>query len=262
MIDRRKFNALLGGTVAMPATSRGRTPPRAKIVFYGSVGPELTLYDIDVDDAALAKRSTVTLRPTSSTPGRTRRSNTSTWCRATAARARSPATKHIAQRVPHRSGHGRADAARRAASAAVAADPRQRRRSRRISADRLQQPEQRHRASHQAGRHDRRAGEPAEQAGHRHLRAPDPAPRRATAARSWWRAATTPRPASPEDPGALKIYGFKNGVLTNLRLVAAGQRPRLRAAPPRLPPDAAVGVRLGRAPEPALRLPAASPTAG
>ena len=30
-----------------------------KPVFYGSVGPELTLYDIDVADAALTRRSTV-----------------------------------------------------------------------------------------------------------------------------------------------------------------------------------------------------------
>src|SRR5688572_11147036 len=35
----------------------------AKSVFYGSVGPELTLYDIDVEGAALMKRNTV------STPG-------------------------------------------------------------------------------------------------------------------------------------------------------------------------------------------------
>ena len=32
-----------------------------KSVFYASVGPELTLYDVDVADAALRKRATVTL---------------------------------------------------------------------------------------------------------------------------------------------------------------------------------------------------------
>ena len=39
MIDRRTFNALLVGTVAMPATSWGQTPAKSKIVFYQSVGP-------------------------------------------------------------------------------------------------------------------------------------------------------------------------------------------------------------------------------
>src|SRR5262249_52868213 len=45
----------------------GRSPqPRsqqvtAKTVFYASTGPELTLFDVDVADAALQKRSTVTL---------------------------------------------------------------------------------------------------------------------------------------------------------------------------------------------------------
>jgi 6-phosphogluconolactonase len=34
---------------------------RSKTVFYASIGPELTLYDIDVDGAALIKRSAVTL---------------------------------------------------------------------------------------------------------------------------------------------------------------------------------------------------------
>jgi hypothetical protein len=33
----------------------------AKTVYYASIGPELTLYDIDVDGAALIKRGAVTL---------------------------------------------------------------------------------------------------------------------------------------------------------------------------------------------------------
>ncbi len=61
MIDRRTFNALLVGTVAMPATSWGQTPAKSKIVFYQSVGPELALFDIDLDAATLTKRSSVTL---------------------------------------------------------------------------------------------------------------------------------------------------------------------------------------------------------
>ena len=76
------------------------------------------------------------------------------------------------QRVAHRSGLGRARAAWRAADAAVAPDPHQRRRGRRISAHRLQRPEQRHGASSQPRRHHRRSGQPAGQARCRHLRPP------------------------------------------------------------------------------------------
>jgi len=60
MINRRTFTALLAGTVAAPnrAWSQHVT---AKTVFYASTGPELTLFDVDAGDAALQKRSTVTL---------------------------------------------------------------------------------------------------------------------------------------------------------------------------------------------------------
>ena len=60
MINRRTFTALLAGTVAAPnrAWSQHVT---AKTVFYASTGPELALFDVDVGDAALQRRSTVTL---------------------------------------------------------------------------------------------------------------------------------------------------------------------------------------------------------
>jgi 6-phosphogluconolactonase len=61
MINRRTFNALLAGTIAMPATTRAQTPAKARTVFYQSVGPELALFDIDTDAATLTKRSSVTL---------------------------------------------------------------------------------------------------------------------------------------------------------------------------------------------------------
>ena len=60
MINRRTFAALLAGTVAAPKRAWSE-PVTAKTVFYTSVGPELTLFDIDIADAALQKRSTVTL---------------------------------------------------------------------------------------------------------------------------------------------------------------------------------------------------------
>ena len=58
MIDRRTFATLLVGAVAAPRLSWGEDL-KGKTVLYGSIGPTLTLYDLDGD--ALVKRSTVTL---------------------------------------------------------------------------------------------------------------------------------------------------------------------------------------------------------
>ena len=56
MIDRRKFAALLGGVVAAPGLSFAQEL-KGKTVLYSSVGPALTLFDIDGEE--LVKRSTV-----------------------------------------------------------------------------------------------------------------------------------------------------------------------------------------------------------
>ncbi len=63
MINRRTFTTLLAGT-AGAAAAPGFSWSQSAIpttVFYASVGPELTLFDIDVAEAALQKRSSVTL---------------------------------------------------------------------------------------------------------------------------------------------------------------------------------------------------------
>jgi 6-phosphogluconolactonase (cycloisomerase 2 family) len=60
MINRRTFGALLAGAVAAPRSAWSQSVT-AKTVYYAGVGPELSLYDIDVAEAALQKRSTVTL---------------------------------------------------------------------------------------------------------------------------------------------------------------------------------------------------------
>jgi 6-phosphogluconolactonase len=60
MISRRAFGGLIAGAFAMPDTSWGQTP-KSKTVFYASIGPELILFDIDVEGAALTKRGTVKL---------------------------------------------------------------------------------------------------------------------------------------------------------------------------------------------------------
>jgi 6-phosphogluconolactonase len=58
MVDRRTFNTLLAATIAAPAASFGQTMAR-KNVFYSAIGPELTLYSVDAEGAALSKQGTV-----------------------------------------------------------------------------------------------------------------------------------------------------------------------------------------------------------
>src|SRR5258705_1200652 len=60
MINRRTFAALVAGSIAVSKKSWGQ-PVKGKTVFYASVGPELALYDLDVEGATLTKRSSVNL---------------------------------------------------------------------------------------------------------------------------------------------------------------------------------------------------------
>jgi 6-phosphogluconolactonase len=60
MINRRTFAALLAGTVAAPKSAWSQSVT-AKTVYYSGIGPELSLYDVDIADAALQKRSSVML---------------------------------------------------------------------------------------------------------------------------------------------------------------------------------------------------------
>jgi 6-phosphogluconolactonase (cycloisomerase 2 family) len=57
MIDRRTFTTLLGCAVASPGMAFGEGSGKA--VYYASIGPALNLYDLDGD--ALIKRSSITL---------------------------------------------------------------------------------------------------------------------------------------------------------------------------------------------------------
>ncbi|MEY4708461.1 MAG: hypothetical protein RJB58_2184 [Pseudomonadota bacterium] len=56
MLDRRAFTALLGATLATPAHAAGGTLP-----FYASVGPELFWYGLDEDSAQLKRMGSVRL---------------------------------------------------------------------------------------------------------------------------------------------------------------------------------------------------------
>ena len=62
MIDRRTFTTLLAGAAAAPGLSPGLSwgaDAKGNAVFYASIGPELTLYGLDVEGAALTKRGSV-----------------------------------------------------------------------------------------------------------------------------------------------------------------------------------------------------------
>ena len=63
MITRRTFTTLLTGMAGATAAPRLLWSQTAmpKTVFYSSVGPELTQYDVDVKTTVLVKRASVTL---------------------------------------------------------------------------------------------------------------------------------------------------------------------------------------------------------
>jgi len=62
MINRRTFSTLLAGSVATPALSSGVWAQTAKkMALYSGVGTEFTHYEVDVEGATLAKRGSVKL---------------------------------------------------------------------------------------------------------------------------------------------------------------------------------------------------------
>ena len=60
MVSRRDFISLLGSSIATSGVTWAQTPS-ARVVLYASVGPELTQYDVDVDTATLVRRASVML---------------------------------------------------------------------------------------------------------------------------------------------------------------------------------------------------------
>jgi 6-phosphogluconolactonase (cycloisomerase 2 family) len=58
MVDRRTFTALLAGAFTAPSLAFGKTMAH-KNVFYSAIGPELTPYTVDVDKAELSKLASV-----------------------------------------------------------------------------------------------------------------------------------------------------------------------------------------------------------
>src|SRR5262249_25071263 len=60
MFDRRTFSALFAATLPAPRAAWSQAVT-GKTVYYASVGPELSVYDVDLGEAALHKRGAVTL---------------------------------------------------------------------------------------------------------------------------------------------------------------------------------------------------------
>ncbi|MDB5922368.1 MAG: 3-carboxymuconate cyclase-like protein [Betaproteobacteria bacterium] len=60
MLTRRTFLSLVAGSIAAPQLSSAQQASR-KVALYANVGADLTHYDVDVPGAALIKRGTVTL---------------------------------------------------------------------------------------------------------------------------------------------------------------------------------------------------------
>jgi len=60
MVSRRTFVSLVAGSIAAPAWSSAKAASN-KVALYANVGADLTRYDVDVAGATLTKRETVTL---------------------------------------------------------------------------------------------------------------------------------------------------------------------------------------------------------
>src|SRR5690349_7943298 len=60
MLSRRTFLSLIAGSVAAPHLAAAQQASR-KVALYANVGADLTHYDVDVENATLTKRGTVTL---------------------------------------------------------------------------------------------------------------------------------------------------------------------------------------------------------
>jgi 6-phosphogluconolactonase len=220
MINRRTFTALLAGAAAAPDFAWSQT--MKKSVFYGSVGPELTLYDIDVDGAALTKRATV------STPGANIQY---VWAHPSKRHlyvvssdggpGTIPGTKHIAQAfridpasgaltpfgeaaaLPSRPIHCSVDATGEYLLTAYNIPSN-------ITVHRIKPDGAIGELVAQPGKPD--AGIFA----HQILTTPGNQSAILVAR------GNNAEPKKPEDPGALKVYGFKNGVLTNIASVQPG----------------------------------------
>ncbi len=230
-----------------------------RAAFYQAVGDRLTHWDVNVDDATLTRRGSITL-PSNvqyAWPHPSRRYLYVSTSDAASGNAPNPGKVHrlCAVRVGT---DGALATARRAAGAAAAPHPQQRGRHRRVRAHLLQQSQQPDGASHQRRRNGRRAGAAGDEGRHRHLRAPDS--RHAGQSRGGPRHARQPagsheggRSRRAEDLSLQRRPAFPARQPAGRRQ----GRPGLRPAAPGFSSGAAVGLRVGGIPEPAAHAPGA-----
>ena len=251
MISRRSFSGLIAGSIAMPSVSWGQAV-KAKTVYYASIGPELTLFDLDVEGAALIKRSAVTLpaniqyawphpsrryfyvASSNGGPGVAGDKHYSNAFQVDAATGALRPHGNPAM-LPSRPIHTSVDASGEYLLTAFNAPSN-------VTVHRLNA--------------DGTIGELVTQTGkldtgiYAHQVRATPSNRSVTLVTR----GNNAEAGKPEDPGAIKTFGFDKGRADQSRLDRARQRPRLRSAASRFPSDAAMGVRLDRAAEQALRL--------
>jgi 6-phosphogluconolactonase len=219
MLNRRTFAALIAGAAAAPKTAWSQSVTK-KPVFYASVGPELTLYDVDVADAALRKRATVTL-PANIQYAWPHPSKRYFYVVSSSGGPGAAGDKHLAnafrvdpasgalephgepQALPSRPIHTSVDASGEYLLTAYNAPSNV--------------------TVHHIGR-DGTIGDPITQPGkpdagiYAHQIRTTPGNRTAILVTRGNNAAD----GKPEDPGALKVYGFKDGALTNIASIAPG----------------------------------------
>ena len=61
MVSRRTFLSLVAGSIAAPRWASAQQPATQKVALYANVGADLTHYDVDVAKAELIKRDTIAL---------------------------------------------------------------------------------------------------------------------------------------------------------------------------------------------------------
>ena len=222
MINRRTFGALLAGAVAAPRSAWSQSVT-AKTVYYAGVGPELSLYDIDVAEAALQKRSTVTL-PANVQYAWPHPSKRYLYVVSSSGGPGVAGDKHVAnafrvdpasgalaphgepQMLPSRPIHTSVDRSGEYLLTAYNAPSN-------VTVHRIKGDGTLGDAVNQPGTPD------AGIYGHQVLMTPG------NQTAIFVARGNNAAAGKPEDPGALKVYGFKNGALTNLASIAPGTGP-------------------------------------
>ncbi len=189
-----------------------------KTVLYASAGPHLDLYDIDFGEAALHKRASVTL-PANVQYAWLHPSRRTFYVVSSNGGPGLAGDRHWASAYRVDPATGELSAARRAGGAAVAPAARLGRSQRPVSADRLQQSERRHGAPPGG---DGAIGAAVDQPAkldtgiYAHQVLTTPGNRTAILVARGNHAAG----GKAEDPGALKLYDFDDGVLTDRASIA------------------------------------------